>query len=861
MTWHGLDRGRADANGATGQAMDSLLRIKLVVALLAALLVVVPGATGYKRLADLRAYAAEEVLDTDDRIASALEHRLEQSLYSGDALLLGVSAILRVRPELISEHRTDLRGLLVMLAAEAPGDLALGIIYANGNFIGNTAHHPSALLERLADAIKLTAFSQPQRASLDRLAISFDPSQAASGTPILSLWRRVVSADGTLLAIVCASFTTTELHWAFSELIPKDHNVTADLYHANGTLIFRTVLRGNSTPDVRDRDADLPIQPGMLSQHVRQHIAEPNAGTDRFLTIRPIANLPLALVVRDDGSGPFEETNGHQRLYFAVLAVIALMVTGATAYILALLGRQHRLATEVRSARQRYNDALDASSDWFWETGPNMRFTELQYSRDGGPSLDPKRILGRTRAEIADPTYDPKGWQRHVEDLAARRPFRDFVFRSVTVQGQERYVSASGKPIFDETGTFLGYRGCGRVVTEQVLQKAELDRLVQRNELLVTAINHATNGMLITDPRQPDNPIVFVNPAFTRITGYAEADAIGRNPRFLRSLETDPQNVAALRAAVENRKPAKVVLLDKRKDGTPFWNELSISPVFDGNGALTAFIGIQNDVTERIQVEKQRDHAESQFRHSQKLEALGTLAGGIAHDFNNSLASIVLMTQFCIKSGSSEKKLTTILAAAQHAKSLVSKILAFSRREEVVFEEVDLRQCFQESVELCRLGTPALVSVDALVDGEGPFAMHGDRTQIVQVFTNILANAIHAVGEKGRVAVTLREVDVAYVRNCGFRADAERYACITIEDGGVGMTEEVKSRIFEPFFTTKPVGQGTGLGLAVVHGIVANHHGHIYVESAPGVGTTFTVFLQLANSPQTTEDSRALVNA
>ncbi|MBI3709585.1 MAG: PAS domain S-box protein [Proteobacteria bacterium] len=580
-----------------------------------------------------------------------------------------------------------------------------------------------------------------------------------------------------------------------------------------------------------------------------------------FDTDAHIADLPLAPVISDDGGGPFQEARGYWRLYLAAFAAVVMAVIGATAYIFVLLDRQQRLAGKQRAALQRYLDALDASSDWFWETGPDLRFTELWYSQDGQPSLDPKRILGRTRAEIADPQYDPAGLQRHLDDLAARQPFRDFVFRSATARDHERYVSVSGKPIYDEAGSFLGYRGSGRVVTGQVQQKAALEALLQRTALLAAAIDHATNSIIITDPRQNDNPIVFVNAAFTRITGYTAAEAIGRNTRFLRSAETDRQALATLLAAFENMKPAKVTLLAKRKDGVPFWAEVNVGPVFDGDGKLTAFVIIQNDVTARIQTEKQRDHAESQFRHSQKLEALGTLAGGIAHDFNNSLASIVLMTQFCIKSGSSEKKLTTILAAARHAKSLVSKILAFSRREEAVFQEVDLRQCFQESVELCRLGTPALVSVDALVDGEGPFAMHGDRTQIVQVFTNIMANAIHAVGEKGRVAVTLREVDVAYVRNCGFRSDAERYACVTIEDNGVGMTEEVKSRIFEPFFTTKPVGQGTGLGLAVVHGIVANHHGHIYVESAPGIGTTFTVFLRLAGLSSATVDSPTLASA
>jgi signal transduction histidine kinase len=188
-----------------------------------------------------------------------------------------------------------------------------------------------------------------------------------------------------------------------------------------------------------------------------------------------------------------------------------------------------------------------------------------------------------------------------------------------------------------------------------------------------------------------------------------------------------------------------------------------------------------------------------------------------------------------------------IVAAARHSRDIVRKILAFSRREEASLEPVDLAPCVGEAVSLARLGVPPDVALAESYDGN--LVVLADRSQVVQIVTNMVANAVHAIGGSGRIAVA--------VGRAGERERAAHdlpaggpFALMRIADSGCGMDAATVARIFEPYFTTKPVGVGTGLGLAVVHGIVTRHGGQIRVDSAPGAGTTFTIYLPLAAEAQ-----------
>jgi signal transduction histidine kinase len=247
--------------------------------------------------------------------------------------------------------------------------------------------------------------------------------------------------------------------------------------------------------------------------------------------------------------------------------------------------------------------------------------------------------------------------------------------------------------------------------------------------------------------------------------------------------------------------------------------------------------------------DRARSSLEAQLRESQRIESIGTLAGGIAHDFNNILAGIlgnVALAREDVGAGHpAQKSLEQIRKASTRARDLVQQILAFGRRQPHALVNQPLQPLVAEAMALLRSTLPASVALDCRLANE-PLYARADATQIQQVLMNLCTNAWHALqGRPGRVLVALEaiEVDAQTTTRAGTELVAGRYAHLWVQDTGCGMDAATRARIFEPFFTTKPMGQGTGLGLSVVHGIVAAHHGAIRVDSAPGEGTTVHLYL------------------
>jgi two-component system cell cycle sensor histidine kinase/response regulator CckA len=372
-----------------------------------------------------------------------------------------------------------------------------------------------------------------------------------------------------------------------------------------------------------------------------------------------------------------------------------------------------------------------------------------------------------------------------------------------------------------------------RDVTERKRSEQEL-RLRDR------AIRAVTQGILITDPNQPDNPIVYASRGFERITGYAPGEVIGRNCRFLQGKDTDPDAVARVRQAIRAAEPCTVELLNYRKDGTPFWNELSVSPVRDEAGRLTHFVGVQADVTGRRRLEEQ-------FRQAQKMEAIGQLAGGVAHDFNNLLTIINGYSDLLLQSLSPGDPAGDLLAeirrAGERSAGLTRQLLAFSRKQVLAPRVLDLNTVVADAEKMLRrvIGEDVRLAT-ALEPGLG--AVRADPGQLEQVLLNLAVNARDAMPTGGRLTIETRNVeldeDFAQVHP-GVRPGP--HVLLAVSDTGCGMTPEVKAHIFEPFFTTKGPGKGTGLGLATVFGIVHQSGGAVGVYTEVGVGTTFKVYL------------------
>ncbi len=263
----------------------------------------------------------------------------------------------------------------------------------------------------------------------------------------------------------------------------------------------------------------------------------------------------------------------------------------------------------------------------------------------------------------------------------------------------------------------------------------------------------------------------------------------------------------------------------------------------DANAALEA------DIAERIKAEQEREQLRSQLVRAQKMEAVGTLAGGIAHDFNNILTGILGHAQLMAGSqepGSAEEyNLKQVISAGERAAALVKKILAFSRQTPGERRLVTVSQVAGEALSLLRAGLPAGIAIRCQVDTHED-VVHADPTQLHQVFMNLGTNAGHAMGAHGGELVV--GIELTRIKTPTLGLPVGDYVLTSVRDTGCGMSPEVMSRIFDPFFSTKPVNEGTGLGLAVVHGIVADHGGLVDVESKVGIGTCFRIWLPAVRS-------------
>jgi PAS domain S-box-containing protein len=369
-----------------------------------------------------------------------------------------------------------------------------------------------------------------------------------------------------------------------------------------------------------------------------------------------------------------------------------------------------------------------------------------------------------------------------------------------------------------------------RDVTERKKTVTELQRLA-------AAVEHADEEVVITDT---DARILYVNPAFERISGYSRDEVLGRNPRLLRSGAHDRAFYEKLWRTLRDGRTWRGRFTNRRRDGEVFVLDSRISPIPDGAGGMLGFVAVGRDVTGEAE-------AERQVAEARKMDALGTLAGGIAHDFNNILSAVlghVELAQRAAERGSTlEQRLGAIRAGAVRAADLTRQILAFSRRGSRELRPTDLGPVAREVLQLLRASLPATIDVRQHIRTQS--AVMADATQIHQVLLNLGANAGLAMRDGGgtlelRVEdVTLDEAEAARLPDLA----AGRYVRLTVSDTGVGMTPAVLARVFEPFFTTRAQGEGTGMGLAVAHGIVVNHGGAITADSAPGGGSRFEVYL------------------
>jgi PAS domain S-box-containing protein len=362
-----------------------------------------------------------------------------------------------------------------------------------------------------------------------------------------------------------------------------------------------------------------------------------------------------------------------------------------------------------------------------------------------------------------------------------------------------------------------------------------------------------------------DEKLVYVSPSVEQLRGFKPEVALGQTL----DQKLTPASAALLRAylAEPPRKPGEpptlLELEQTRADGSTVWVEATLLPMFDANGKREATLGVSRDISERKRADKQREELEQQVRQAQKLEAIGTLAGGIAHDFNNILAAIMSYAEMLLldlpPDSPLRKDADGIQASVQRASALVRQILAFSRKMPHRAQRIELSAVVSEALEMLRATLPTTTSLRIRLATPAPVV--ADPTEMHQVVVNLCTNAWKAVrGVGGTLEISLEDamLDSASVSRL-HGLEPGRYVRLTVKDDGIGMPPEVLERIFDPFFTTRPEGEGTGLGLAVVHGIVKRNGGAITVTSVVGRGSTFAVYLPQAEgeleAPNAVEDT------
>jgi PAS domain S-box-containing protein len=424
----------------------------------------------------------------------------------------------------------------------------------------------------------------------------------------------------------------------------------------------------------------------------------------------------------------------------------------------------------------------------------------------------------------------------------------DLEYRIVRPDGGVRHIHEIAEIKPGPRGTAEVYFGTVQDVSEQKRIEGELRESEERHRSVVAAL---ADGVILQDRA---GAIRAANASAERILGLTTDQIMGRtslDPRW-RAIKEDgspfPGETHPAMVTLETGKPCRDVIMGVRKpDGSISWISINTQPMFrPGESKCHSVVTSFTEITDRRR-------AEAELRQSQKLQSIGTLAGGIAHELNNLLVPIIGLTELTIEKlperGKNRTNLNNVLAAAERARLLVQNILAFSRRDTPNRQQIKIEPLIDEVMSIVRPVLPTTIDIRQRVERGTP-DIPADSALIHQVLINLMSNAAAAMGLKGGLLdVTASGVDLAESFCRGREGLVPgRYARIRVSDTGHGMDEETQRRIFEPFFTTKKTGDGTGMGLSVVHGIVSAHSGAIEVESTVGRGTVFTVYFPAFNA-------------
>ena len=685
----------------------------------------------------------------------------------------------------------------------------------------------------------------------------------------INVTRRVDTEDGRFLGVVMFALSPEHL---------TTLNTSLDL-GARGSIALiglDNVIRVRFTrehPDGLDgigqsipsdaRPAD--ISPNGGGSYIRASFLD---HVSRLYTYRRVGDYPLVVTVGTGLQDALSASRPHAITAAAIAGVATLLLVGLAGYLVREIN--HSTAREIELADERIklqnaNQALERDIALRREVEQQLRAAQ-QTLRDAVDSISEGFVI-YDHEECFVMSNEPyrRLYPESARLMVRGTPFEEVMWASLDagwyVEGigcETEWLDDRVQAHSDPSGPIEQRLADGRcvMICERRMQnggraglhiditklKAIEDQLRQSRDNLDRAQRLAKIGSFARDFRTGE---VICSEEHYRIFEWDRSLPPPQKREFLALIHPDDRASyeASMIASEEGRPLTPLTYRVQLHDGSIKWIYTEVETIFDDQGNPVRRIGTIRDVTEvRAAEERQRD-LERQLLHSQKLEAVGTLAGGIAHDLNNTLVPILALSQMLLEQmpqGSSEREdLETVVQASRHGRDLVQRILAFSRNQETAKIKVDLAVTTRQCLQMLRATIPATVSIkEDIVDVPPIFA---DHSQLQQIIVNLVTNARQAI-DNGLGMIT---VGVSPVRGRPGRSDGCGLVRLSVADTGCGMDAETRDRIFEPFFTTKDVGEGTGLGLSVVHGIVTDHEGWIEVSSQPGKGTEFTVFFPI----------------
>jgi len=533
--------------------------------------------------------------------------------------------------------------------------------------------------------------------------------------------------------------------------------------------------------------------------------------------------IGLLLVFNDTAAArtSFSDIN----LIQGVASQIALGVTSARTY----LRLQEREAT--------YRLLVENQTDMVVKVDLEGRFLFVS------PSYC--RTFGKTEEELLGRTFMPLVHEDDRESTAQamealyRPPYTAVIEQRAQTKAGWRWLSWADTAILDEAGRVAAIIGVGRDITERKQAEAALK---ESRDLFDSFMEHIPALAFIKDR---EGRYIYTNPFYSRLFDEPPGHRLGKTDLDLWPEEVGRELMANDRQVLEEKRILSMVETTQRQGETQYWQVAKFPLYRDGEALYLG--GVAFDISDRMKTEEAKQELEFRLLQTQKMEAIGTLAGGIAHDFNNILSAIIGFTEMSLLdvppgSGLTEN-LEKVLRAGGRARDLVKQILTFSRQSQMDPKPIQLQPIIKEALKLLRASLPTTVQMDAIIEPAG--TVMADPTQIHQLIMNLVTNARDAMENvDGTLTVILEAVTMGATESARYpRLMPGNYCKLTVRDTGHGIPSHIREKIFDPFFTTKGEGRGTGMGLAVVHGIVERIGGAIAVDSEPGKGSCFTIFL------------------